>query len=216
MNTNDLLLTVAVELEANARREEREQPADGDGPSALREWARQLRALAARCDQPAGEPVPLPEFQHFTFRADGVHLHYSDGSGSRPETLRDAVHITQPNVKCEWTPLYTADQLRTHREEYAETVAAPLREQARCWQGVAEGEVELRQLANEEIADLKRERDEARRDAERYRWLRKFSANSAPMPATIPVLLWAGRYHDSWLHKLDAAIDSAMGDDNGK
>lgn len=59
----DLLQTVAVELEARARADERATPGDGDGPATLREWARRLRLIA-----PAGSgeavAVPVGEIQH--------------------------------------------------------------------------------------------------------------------------------------------------------
>lgn len=194
MNTNDLLLTVAVELEANARREEREQPADGDGPSALREWARQLRDLAARCDQPAGEPVPLP-VPAFKVRPDGEWFEFLRVGGIESDCA---------------TSLYTADQLRTHREEYAETVAAPLRDRVA---ELEQSRAHLGRLADETLEralTAERERDEARRDAERYRWLR-----GAPLESPSRPCCYSARNDGFWplgREDLDAAIDSAMVD----
>lgn len=53
-DVRDLLKTVAVELEARANDDERNMPGDGDGPSTLRKWARQLRAISARDAVPEG------------------------------------------------------------------------------------------------------------------------------------------------------------------
>lgn len=53
-DVRDLLKTVAVELEARANDDERNMPGDGDGPSTLRKWARQLRAISERAAVPAG------------------------------------------------------------------------------------------------------------------------------------------------------------------
>jgi|GEM_PF-4265094 len=120
-----------------------------------------------------------------------------------------------PEVKRSYIsgPVFSPARLR----EYAETVAAPLREQARCWQGVAEGEVELRQLANEEIADLKRERDEARTSRDFYqRRCNMLQAEQKrmrdPERTLVCDILANGQLLPDPHGKRYGPIDSAMGD----
>lgn len=96
-----------AELERLAERVNEIVGESGSDKAELRAIERELRALAARCDQPAGEPGPLPGPAHYI---EGFE--YSGSIG------KHRVRI----------PCYTADQLRTHREEYAERVAAPRRE----------------------------------------------------------------------------------------
>lgn len=146
----------------------------------------------------SGEPVPLPEPFGWLVADRAVGFRFS-----RDEPIPE---VTRAYLS---GPVFSPSAVR----EYAETVAAPLRERLKAMEDDSRSTEIVYDLAVR-LQTAERERDEARRDAERYRWLRKFSANSAPMPATIPVLVWAGQYHSSWLHKLDAAIDSAMGDDN--
>jgi hypothetical protein len=59
---------------------------------------------------------------------------------------------------------------------------------------------------------LESERDAARADAERYRWLRKFSTNAYHWPdSSRPILVWQQEYGEGWIDRMDAAIDAARG-----
>lgn len=118
------------------------------------ETLKTLRALAARCDQPAGEPVPLPE--------PVVEIYERDDVGSIVEWKEGSESIEGPRHL-----LYTADQLRTHREEYAETVAAPLRERvAELEAGISrakrDSRVRTMRIMQHRIKTAERERDEAK------------------------------------------------------
>jgi len=124
-----------------------------------------LRALAARFDQPVGEPVPLPDaFAHV------------DCEGSKVTSCAELVWPRQVRAgsrgaKAAWRelspglhPLYTADQLR----EYAETVAAPLRKA--CAQMMSDA---MAAKLDKETAELKLltaegERDKARASRDFY------------------------------------------------
>lgn len=92
---------------------------------AQRTIARDLRALAARCDQPAGEPVPLPEPDHQRLVGTGP-------------------------VPC-WQSYYSADQLRTH----AETLAAQWRTLALQAAGALQAERLALKTAERELDELK-------------------------------------------------------------
>jgi len=149
-----------------------------------------------------GEPVPLPEPFGWLVADRVVGFSFCRDEPS-PEVKRSYIS----------GPVFSPARLR----EYAETVAAPLREQARCWQGVAEGEVELRQLANEEIADLKRERDEARTSRDFYqRRCNMLQAEQKrmrdPERTLVCDILANGQLLPDPHGKRYGPIDSAMGD----
>jgi hypothetical protein len=133
--------------------------------------------------------VPMPEPMFWTWQ--GPYNTARVFTDSRVSA--DFAACSHPFV----SQLYTADQLRAYADARCEKLMSAVSPRLAAFQAERDA------LA----ARVKAMEDNDRR----YRWLRKFSANSAPMPATIPVLVWAGQYHSSWLHKLDAAIDSAMG-----
>jgi hypothetical protein len=93
--------------------------------------------------------------------------------------------------------------------KYAERVAAPLRDEINVLQHKLRGSAVLMDLVErlrQESVEAERERDEARRDAERYRWLRDQGHKGGGdfyFRATGQVPR----------DKLDEAIDSAMVDD---
>jgi hypothetical protein len=105
----------------------------------------QLRALAARIDPPAGEPVPLPE----------------------PEVNGTVTHATLQI--CYTAPVhYTAAQMLTHREEYAETVAAPLRERNQRAELALVEALKSEQAAIYRAVTAERERGKARASRDFY------------------------------------------------
>lgn len=185
MRADDLFLTVAVELEALARKEERAQPADGDGPSALREWARQLRTLAAKAEPPASEAGGEQANNHLceiglspSWRECPIHSGEQAGEVPMPEP---AGKVWEGGRLLSG---YTADQMRA----YAESVAAPLEERvlqllrdlsdtrAAAIEGVQQIYGDAKKLkARAEAAE--REPDEARRDAARLDWMAHHGAS---------------------------------------
>lgn len=55
----------------------------------------------------------------------------------------------------------------------------------------------------------------AREDAERYRWLRKFSDHGGHRTPAVPTLAWDGNYSPGWCDRIDAAIDAARAQETG-
>lgn len=102
---------------------------------ALLKIAEELLALAARCDMHTNpekvhtfgatciDQVPLPE-PHGYIDVQGLA---TEKNSTNFQLLLEAHRAGKPRWSDYVTLIYTADQLRTHREEYAETVAAPLR-----------------------------------------------------------------------------------------
>lgn len=159
--------------------------------TAYRQAEDDIRALAARCDQPAGEPVPLPK--------PGV----ADADG-------------KPFA-------YWPDQLRTHREEYAETVRKQavrklaelhshnlrrMLERAETAERERDAEKAFAEDYRAQLQQAISERDEARRDAARFVW--QFNEWQKPQSPHNQAVLAAYRADD--IDAVRAAIDSAMGD----
>lgn len=95
--------------------------------------------------------VPMPE--PYAHNCTGDQLRCADGNG-----CECAMAGHGPDLVA-----YTADQVRDTAIKYADARCAKLQEEAVTWRGIAEGEAELRGLANEEIEDLKAERDALRK-----------------------------------------------------
>lgn len=67
-----------------------------------------------------------------------------------------------------------------------------------------------------EITRLRAELAAKSKDAERYRWLRKFASDSNQVSGKTPTVVWVCEYSEGWNASFDKAIDQAMGEGNGR
>jgi hypothetical protein len=120
-------------------------------------------SLGAGGDQPgACAPVPLPETPIYMLAVNGVHTHFTDGTGASAEQMVKSVRIYRPGAKCDVKRLWIADQLRA----YGEACAAQWKARAAELSELCHFQTGARLGALEALAVAERERDELRARAE--------------------------------------------------